>query len=94
MQVGKFLKNIKLAGQNRRAGGKIVFKKTLNVQEGFFSKLINVNARLFSTLEYLNFSALLVLKWKKTTPMVLQKILKLGIGYLELDFKPFNCKGS
>ena len=24
--------------------------------------------------------------------MVLQKILKLGIGYLELDFKPFIAK--
>ena len=31
MQVGKFLKNIKRAGQNRRAGGKIS-GKSINVQ--------------------------------------------------------------
>jgi hypothetical protein len=31
VQVGKFLKNIKRAGQNRRAGGKI-FSKSINVQ--------------------------------------------------------------
>ena len=68
VQVGKFLKNIILAGQNRRAGGKLVLK-TLNVQESFSSKLINVHARLFSTLEYLTFSALLVLKCKNKTPM-------------------------
>ena len=48
----------------------------------------------FPLVAYQNFLALLVLKCKKTTPMVLQKILKLGIGYLELYFKPFNCKGS
>ena len=40
----KILKNIKRAGQDRRAGGK------------FSSKLINVHARLFGTLEYLCFS--------------------------------------
>ena len=39
MQVGRFLKNIKRAGQNRRAGGT------------FSGKLINVYARLFGTLE-------------------------------------------
>ena len=32
MQVGKFLENIKHAGQNRRAGGKFS-EKTLNVQD-------------------------------------------------------------
>ena len=31
VQVGKFLKNIKRAGQNRRTGGKI-FSKSINVQ--------------------------------------------------------------
>ena len=31
VQVGKFLKNIKRAGQNRRAGG-IFFSKSINVQ--------------------------------------------------------------
>ena len=39
VQVGKFLKNIKRAGQNRRAGRK------------FSGKLINMHARLFGTLE-------------------------------------------
>ena len=33
VQVGKFLKNIKRAGQNRRAGGKF-FGKSINVQGG------------------------------------------------------------
>ena len=35
MQVGKFLKNIKRAGQNRRARGKIS-GKSINVQGGNF----------------------------------------------------------
>ena len=35
MQVGKFLKNIKRAGQNRRAGGKFS-GKSINVQGGNF----------------------------------------------------------
>ena len=35
MQVGKFLKNIKRAGQNRRAGGKLS-GKSINVQGGKF----------------------------------------------------------
>ena len=45
VQVEKFLKNIKRAGQNRRAGGKI-FSKSINVQtkirlcrEEFFLKI-------------------------------------------------------
>ena len=32
VQVGKFLKNIKRAGQNRRAGGIFFFSKSINVQ--------------------------------------------------------------
>ena len=47
VQVDKFLKNIKHAGQNRRAGGNF-FSKSINVQTkikpcrgNFFSKLIN-----------------------------------------------------
>ena len=46
VQVGKFLKNIKRAGQNRRAGG-IFFSKSINVQTkirpcrgDFFSKAL------------------------------------------------------
>ena len=35
VQVGKFLKNIKRAGQNRRAGGKLS-GKSINVQGGKF----------------------------------------------------------
>ena len=48
-QVGKFLKNIKCAGQNRRTGGKFS-GKSINVQKGnkraggnfLFKRLINV----------------------------------------------------
>ena len=35
VQVGKFLKNIKCAGQNRRAGGKFS-GKSINMQGGNF----------------------------------------------------------
>ena len=53
--VETFLKNIKCAGQNRRAGGNFS-SKSINVQTKIRlyrgdTKLINVHARLFGTLE-------------------------------------------
>ena len=41
VQVGKFLKNIKRAGQNRHAGGIFFSKISINVQGGILFQNIN-----------------------------------------------------
>ena len=67
VQEGKFLKNIKCAGQNRRAGGKI-FSKSINVQTKISAGGILFDKKFFSYIYMVEKDLLISQRYFKAFP--------------------------